>query len=191
MNERLILFCGPSGSGKTSLVHSLLKKHSQFAFSVSATTRPKRDTETEGRDYIFLSEEQFRKKIDDGEFLEWEEVYPGRYYGTMKSTIEQFLKENRTVVFDVDVKGGLSIKKHFGAKLLDIFVMPPSVKALRERLVLRASETKESLEKRLAKSALEMSHADQFSYIIVNDDFNKAVRETELLVEDFLKTGVV
>lgn len=186
MNHKLILFCGPSGSGKTTVVHSLLKDYPQFIFSVSATTRPKRANEQEGVDYYFLTEEEFKKRIENNEFLEWEEVYPGRFYGTLRKQVEEKLQNGSVVLFDVDVKGGISIKKHFSKQLLDVFIMPPSLKALKQRLVARESETPESLEKRLAKSGLEMSYADQFSYIIVNDELPKALREAELLVEDFL-----
>jgi len=186
MNHKLILFCGPSGSGKTTVVHSLLKDYPQFIFSVSATTRPKRANEKEGVDYYFLTEEEFKKRIENKEFLEWEEVYPGRFYGTLKKQVDEKLNNGSVVLFDVDVKGGISIKKHFSKQLLDVFIMPPSLTALKQRLVARDSETPESLEKRLAKSGLEMSYADQFSYIIVNDELPKALREAKLLVEDFL-----
>jgi guanylate kinase len=187
MDHKLILFCGPSGSGKTTVVHWLLKDYPYFIFSVSATTRPKRANEREGVDYYFLTEEAFREKIRQGEFLEWEEVYPGRFYGTLKKQVEEKLDQGNVVLFDVDVKGGVSIKKHFGKQLLDVFIMPPSLTALKQRLVARESETAESLEKRLAKSGLELSFADQFSYIIVNDDLQKTLREAELLVDDFIK----
>lgn len=186
MNHKLILFCGPSGSGKTTVVHSLLKDYPHFVFSISATTRPKRANEKEGVDYYFLSEEDFRRKIQQNEFLEWEEVYPGRFYGTLKKQVEEKLNNGKVVIFDVDVKGGVSIKKHFGKQLLDVFIQPPSLTALKQRLVARESETAESLEKRLAKAGLELGFADQFSYIIVNDDLQKTLREAELLVEDFI-----
>jgi guanylate kinase len=184
--NKLILFCGPSGSGKTTVVHALLKKHPKFVFSISATTRPRRQNEVNAKDYFFLSEEEFRDKIAKEEFLEWEEVYPGRFYGTLKTQVHHQLEMGNVVLFDVDVKGGLSIKKYFAKQLLDVFIMPPSLTALKQRLVARESETAESLEKRLSKSGLEMSFADKFSYIIVNDELPKAIREAELLVEDFL-----
>jgi guanylate kinase len=185
-NSKLILFCGPSGSGKTTIVHALLNKHPEFIFSISATTRKKRNNETDGVDYHFFSEEEFKAKITEGAFLEWEEVYPGRFYGTLKKDVEDRLQQSKIVLFDVDVKGGLSIKKYFGKNLLDIFIKPPSLSALKTRLLARASETAESLEKRLEKSGLELSYADQFSYIIVNDELRKALHESELLVNDFL-----
>jgi len=190
MDHKLVLFCGPSGSGKTTVVHSLMKDYPHFVFSVSATTRPKRVNEKEGVDYYFLSEEDFRNKIQQGEFLEWEEVYPGRFYGTLKKQVQEKLDKGNVVLFDVDVKGGISIRNHFGKQLLDIFIMPPSLTALKNRLVARESETAESLEKRLAKAGLELSFADQFSYIIVNDDLQKTLREAELLVDDFIKRKV-
>ncbi len=184
--NKLILFCGPSGSGKTTVVHALLRQHPKFVFSVSATTRPRRQNEVNAVDYFFLTEEEFRNKIANNEFLEWEEVYPGRFYGTLKAQVHQQLEQGNIVLFDVDVKGGLSIKEYFSKQLLDVFIMPPSLTALKQRLVARESETPESLEKRLSKSGLEMSFADKFSYIIVNDELPKAIREAELLVEDFL-----
>lgn len=186
-NYKLILFCGPSGSGKTSIVHRLLEKYPHFTFSVSATTRPKRENERHGKDYFFLPEEEFKSKIDQDEFLEWEEVYAGRFYGTLKGAVEDELKNGKVVLFDVDVKGGLSIKKHFGKNVLDVFIMPPSLTELKKRLIARDSETAESLEKRISKSGHEISFADQFSYIIVNDDLKKALHEAEILVDMFLK----
>ncbi|MEP7263449.1 MAG: guanylate kinase [Bacteroidota bacterium] len=186
MNHQLILFCGPSGSGKTTVVHSLLEKFPQFIFSVSATTRPQRINEKDGVDYYFLSEEEFREKIKKEEFLEWEEVYPGRFYGTLKEEVNRKLEQGHIVLFDVDVKGGLSVKKYFGKQVMDVFIMPPSLTVLKQRLEARESETQESLEKRLAKSGLELSFADQFSYIIVNDELQKTIREAELLVNDFI-----
>lgn len=184
--QKLILFCGPSGSGKTSLVHHMLEKYPQFIFSISATTREQRKNETHGKDYYFLSVEEFQNKIKNEDFLEWEEVYPGKFYGTLKSETDRLSSLGNVVLFDVDVKGGLSIKKHYGKRVLDVFVMPPSLTELKKRLVARASETHESLEKRLAKSGLEMNFADQFSYIIVNDEFKKTVHDATALVENFL-----
>lgn len=184
--QKLILFCGPSGSGKTSLVHYLLNKYPTFTFSVSATTRPKRKSEIDGKDYYFLTVDDFKNKIKNDDFLEWEEVYPGKYYGTLKSEVERQAKLGKVVLFDVDVKGGLSIKKYYGANILDVFVKPPSLTELKRRLLSRESETAESLEKRLAKSGLELNFADQFSYILVNDDFNKTIHDATVLVENFL-----
>ena len=188
--HKLILFCGPSGSGKTSLVHYLLKKYPLFTFSISATTRPKRKNELSGKDYYFLTDDEFKNKLANDEFLEWEEVYKGRFYGTLKSEVDRLSSEGKVVLFDVDVQGGLSIKKYYGKKLLDVFVMPPSLTELKKRLVARESETPESLEKRLEKSGHEMSFADKFSYIIVNDDLNKTVQDTSLLIENFLQNNL-
>lgn len=184
--QKLILFCGPSGSGKTSLVHYLLEKFPLFTFSVSATTREQRKNEVHGKDYFFLSAEEFKKKIEQEEFLEWEEVYPGRFYGTLKSEVDELASKGKVVLFDVDVQGGLAIKKYYGKRVLDVFVMPPSLTELKKRLVARESETPESLEKRLEKSGHEMSFADRFSYIIVNDEFKKTIHDATLLVENFL-----
>ena len=184
--QKLILFCGPSGSGKTSLVHYLLQKYPLFTFSVAATTRPKRKNEIDGKDYYFLTVEEFKNKIDKGDFLEWEEVYPGRFYGTLKSEVERLTALGKVVLFDVDVKGGLSIRKYYGDRILDVFVMPPSLSELKKRLLARQSETDDSLEKRISKSGLEMNFADQFTYIIVNDEFQKTIYDATLLVENFL-----
>ena len=146
----------------------------------------KRLNEIDGKDYYFLSVEEFKNKIDSNDFLEWEEVYPGRFYGTLKSEVDRLAALGKVVLFDVDVKGGLSIRNHYGDRILDVFVMPPSLTELKNRLVARESETADSLKKRLAKAGLEMNYADRFSYIIVNDDFNKTINEATMLVENFL-----
>ena len=155
--QKLILFCGPSGSGKTSLVHYLLQKYPLFTFSVSATTRPKRKNEIDGKDYYFLTPEEFKNKIKNNEFLEWEEVYEDRFYGTLKSEIKRIDTIGKKAIFDVDVVGGLQIKKYFEDQLMAVFVMPPDLKTLRERLLKRGSETPESLEKRVNKAEAELS----------------------------------
>ena len=184
--QKLILFCGPSGSGKTSLVHHFLQNYPAFTFSVSATTRSQRKNETNGKDYYFFSVEEFKNKIAKNDFLEWEEVYPGKFYGTLKSETDKLSESGKVVLFDVDVKGGLSIKKYYGERVLDVFVKPPSLTELKKRLVARESETQESLEKRLAKAGLELNYVDHFSYIIVNDDFKKTIHDATVLVENFL-----
>ena len=185
--HKLILFCGPSGSGKTTIVHHLLKKFPMMRFSVSATTRPKRENETDGIDYHFLSPEEFRTKIANNEFLEWEEVYNDRYYGSLKSEVDRILNEGNIALFDIDVVGGLNIRKNYGRQLLDVFVMPPSVDELHKRLVARATEDEESLRKRLDKAEEEMHAAFQFNHVIVNIDLQKAIQEAEDKVLAFLE----
>ena len=185
--HKLILFCGPSGSGKTTIVHHLLKKFPMMRFSVSATTRPKRENETDGIDYHFLSPEEFRTKIANNEFLEWEEVYKDRYYGSLKSEVDRILSEGNVALFDIDVVGSLNIRKNYGRQLLDVFVMPPSVDELHKRLVARATEDEESLRKRLDKAEEEMHAAFQFNHVIVNIDLQKAIQEAEEKVLAFLE----
>lgn len=181
------LFCGPSGSGKTSIVHYLLSQFSFMRFSVSATTRPMRFNEEDGKDYYFLSEEEFKKKISEGAFVEWEQVYEGRYYGTLRSEIERIERMNCSVVFDVDVEGGMNIKKYFGDNLLSVFIRPPSVDDLRKRLIARSTETPESLQKRLDKSVFELSFEKHFDYVIINSNLDDACQQAKIWVDDFLK----
>lgn len=180
------LFCGPSGSGKTSIVQHLLTKYSFMQFSISATTRPKRAHETEGQDYYFMTIENFRNHIEQDHFVEWEQVYEGRYYGTLKSEVERIEAINCSVVFDVDVEGGLKIKQHFGNNLLAVFIRPPSIENLRERLIARNTETAESLEIRLNKSIKELSYENRFDNLIVNADFEQSCIKAETLVNAFL-----
>jgi guanylate kinase len=184
--DRLVLFCGPSGSGKTTIVHHLLKVFPNMSFSISATTRPMRANEVNGVDYHFLTPDEFRTRIANGDFLEWEEVYHDRFYGTLKADVYEILKQGKIALFDVDVEGGLQIRKHFGKKLLDVFVMPPSVDELHRRLVARASETEDSLRKRLDKSEKEMQYAYRFNNIIVNTVQADACQEAVNLVQQFL-----
>ena len=186
MTEKLILFCGPSGSGKTSIVHHLLNKFSQLKFSVSATTRTKRHNEIDGQDYYFLSIENFKNKIEQDEFLEWEEVYANGFYGTLKSEITRISNEGKAVIFDVDVEGGLNIKREYGENLLDVFVMPPGIEELKKRLVARATESDESLLARILKAEDELKYAEKFSHVIVNSIFEDAALEAETIVKKFL-----
>jgi len=186
MLHKLLLFCGPSGSGKTTIVHHLLENDPRLAFSISATTRPKRATETDGVDYYFLTADEFRKRIANEEFVEWEEVYKDRYYGTLHSEIQRIWSEKKVAMFDVDVEGGLQIKKIFGDILLAVFVMPPSVEELHHRLTDRQSETKESLASRVAKSEHELSYAFRFDKVIINDKLADALLEAGKIVEEFL-----
>lgn len=189
-SHRLVLFCGPSGSGKTTIVHHLMKVFPSMRFSISATTRPRRDNEEDGRDYFFLSESDFRSRLSKGDFLESEEVYPGRFYGTLRTEVDRILADGNIALFDVDVVGGLQIKKHFGPQLLDVFVMPPSVDELHRRLVTRATETEDSLMRRLGKAEKEMQSAFRFSHVIVNTDLAKAQVEAEQLVRQFLSDEI-
>lgn len=185
---KLIIFSAPSGSGKSTIVSYLMKEHPELnlAFSVSATTRAPRGTEKNGVEYIFLSEEEFKAKIAAGEFLEHEEVYPGRFYGTLKEQVERQTAKGENVVFDVDVKGGCNIKKFYGSRALSIFIQPPSVEELRCRLVGRATDAPEVIEQRLSKAAYELTFADKFDHVVVNDDLAEAEAETLKLVSDFL-----
>ena len=183
---KLIIFSAPSGAGKTSIVKEVLKNTPQLEFSISACSRPKRPGETEGTDYYFLTPEAFRQKIEEGAFLEWEEVYPGSYYGTLHSEVERIWDKGKHVVFDVDVAGGLTIKKRFPEKALAIFIKPPSVEELRKRLINRNTETPESLEKRLGKARQELSFAKDFDRVVVNDKLEDAVSEATGLVHSFI-----
>jgi guanylate kinase len=187
MAEKLIIFSAPSGSGKTTIVRYLMERMPQLAFSISATSRPPRGTEQNGADYYFLDADTFRKKIDLGAFLEWEEVYPGTYYGTLKSEVERIYQEGKVAVFDVDVVGGLNIKKQYGDRALAVFIQPPSVEALSERLQNRATDTPEVIAKRLAKAGEELSYAPQFDIIIINDSLEQACQDAEQAVEKFIK----
>jgi guanylate kinase len=185
-NPRLILFCGPSGSGKTSIVHHLLKTNPRLSFSVSATTRKKRDRERDGIDYYFISVDEFHQRIRNDEFLEWEEVYENGFYGTLRSEVDRISSLGKVAIFDVDVEGGIHIKGRYGTALLDVFVRPPALEDLHHRLVARASETRESLEKRIRKAEHEILYGDRFSHVIINHKLEDACREAELLVDNFL-----
>jgi len=186
MSGKAIIFSAPSGSGKTTLVKYLLSKNNDLSFSISACSRPRRENERKGKDYHFLNEVDFRSKIENDEFVEWEEVYKGNYYGTLKSEIERVWSEGKHVIFDVDVVGGLNLKKYFKEQALAIFVKSPSIETLAKRLTERGSETIESLEKRIEKAKSEMKYADQFDQIIVNDNLENAKAESERLVKNFL-----
>lgn len=185
---KLILFCGPSGSGKTTITRHLLEHFPQLSFSVSATTRKKRDSETDGVDYHFLTVQEFKKKIESDQFVEWEEVYTDLFYGTLKSEIERIWNENKVVAFDVDVEGGMNIKKIYGNSLLAVFIKPLSVEVLRKRLTDRNTESPESLATRIAKAEHELTYADKFDHIIVNDTLEHALEQAKALVQEFLKT---
>ncbi len=185
---RVIIFSAPSGSGKSTIVNWLMQEHPELKlyFSISCTSRPPRGTEQNGVEYFFLSPEEFRQRIENGEFLEYEEVYEGRFYGTLKAQVERQLEAGQNVVFDVDVKGGINIKHFYGERALSLFIQPPSVEELRRRLEGRGTDTPEAIENRLAKAEYELSFAPQFDHVIVNDDLETAKQETLALVRSFL-----
>jgi len=188
MNQgKLIIFAAPSGSGKTSIVKFLLEQNIPLKFSISATTRPKRMDEKEGVDYFFLSAEQFQSKIDAGDFVEWEEVYAGTYYGTLKSEVDKMLEKGERVLFDVDVLGALNIKKIYDEQALALFVKPPSVEILVERLKNRGTESEESLKRRIDKATYELSFEQNFDKTIVNTDLEEAQNEAKQIVLNFIK----
>jgi guanylate kinase len=184
---KLIIVSAPSGTGKSTLVRYLLSKDLNLEFSISATSRPPRDGEQNGVHYYFLTPEEFKRRIANGEFLEFEEVYENTFYGTLKSEVDRLLDKDKNVIFDVDVIGGLNIKKIYGDQALSIFVMPPSMEELRNRLKKRGTETPEAIEKRLAKAKYEMSFAPQFDVMILNDDFDRAKEEAYEVVKKFLE----
>lgn len=186
MSKKALIFSAPSGSGKSTIVHHILDLHPEMEFSVSATSRPLRGEEKHGVDYYFLSEEDFRARIAADGFVEYEEVYPGRFYGTLKSEIQRIWDAGHVVIFDVDVKGGVNLKKYFGENALSVFIQAPSVEELRERLIARATDSAEDIEKRVAKAAEEMTYAPKFDVVLVNDNLDKAYAEAEKLVDDFL-----
>lgn len=184
---KAIIFSAPSGSGKTTIVKHLLKSNPELGFSISACTRDKRGREEQnGKDYYFLTPEEFKSKIDQGAFVEWEEVYEGNFYGTLKEEIQRIWDEGKTVIFDVDVKGGLHLKEYFGDNALAIFVKVPSLDILTNRLRDRGTESEESLSRRLYKAKFEMSFEEQFDVSLVNDDIEKSFLEAEALVNGFL-----
>jgi guanylate kinase len=186
MAGKAIIFCAPSGSGKTTIVKHLLKNNSDLGFSISASTRDRRGrTEQDGKDYHFLTPDEFKEKIIHNEFIEWEEVYEGNYYGTLKSEIERIWAEGKNVIFDVDVKGGLNLKKYFADKGLAIFVKVPSMEILEQRLQKRGTESEESLSRRLFKAKFEMTFQDEFDVVLVNEDLNKSLAEAQRLYDEF------
>ena len=183
---KVIVFSAPSGSGKSTLVNHLIEKGLPLHFSISCTSRPPRGNEKNGVEYFFLTPEEFRHHINAGDFLEFEEVYEGRFYGTLSQQVDKQLEEGENVICDVDVKGGRNIKKHYGNRALSVFIQPPSVEVLRQRLEGRGTDTPETIQVRLDKAEYEMSFAKQFDTIIVNDDLEKAKAEILRTVTDFL-----
>jgi guanylate kinase len=187
MKGKLFIFSAPSGSGKSTIVQYLMQQKLGLAFSISATSRAPRKGEVDGREYHFITPEQFRKKMEQEEFLEWEEVYPGQFYGTLRSEVKSIWKRGEHAVFDIDVLGGLNLKKEFGDQACAIFVCPPSLEELERRLRTRNTDDEISLQKRLGKAAYELTFAEQFDHLLVNDNLEHALQEAEQLVRDFLK----
>tara|TARA_B110000014_G_C20117166_1_gene590382 strand:+ start:1479 stop:2063 length:585 start_codon:yes stop_codon:yes gene_type:complete len=186
---KVIIFSAPSGAGKTSIVHSLLKRNMNLEFSVSACTRNKRNNEIHGKDYYFISVDDFKKKIIENEFIEWEEVYSNNYYGTMKNEIQRIWNNKNHVLFDVDVEGGINLKTHFKDKALSIFISPPSIEELRQRLFLRDSENENDLKKRINKAKKELEYMNEFDKVIMNDILDDACKEAASLIRNFLNKG--
>jgi guanylate kinase len=186
MKGKLVIFSAPSGAGKTTIVRHLLKQSFNFEFSVSATSRKARPAEIHGKDYYFLTEKDFKQKVENDEFLEWEEVYSGICYGTLKSEVERIRNQGKNVLFDVDVIGGLNIKKYYGDEALAVFVQPPSVKELRKRLENRSTESEDKIKMRLEKAENELNYARRFDVVLINNQLNKALKKAEQLVTEFL-----
>lgn len=183
---KCVIFSAPSGAGKTTIVHALLNAGIGLEFSVSACSRDPRPNEINAKDYHFLGVEGFRSKIDQNEFLEWEEVYTNNFYGTLKSEIERIWAKGKAVIFDVDVVGGLNLKKIFGENALAVFVQPPTYEALETRLRKRSTETEDKIQQRMAKAKNELNSASEFDYILVNDDLDKAIEKAKEIVTEFL-----
>ena len=188
MRGKLIIFSAPSGTGKSTIINWLMKEHEELhlAFSISCTSRAPRGAEQNGVEYFFISPEEFRMRIEDDEFLEYEEVYTDRYYGTLKSQVERQLEAGQNVVFDVDVKGGVNIKKHYGSEAMSIFIQPPSIDELRRRLEHRATDAPEVIDQRIARAEFELTFADKFDKIVVNDDLEQAKADALKLVQEFI-----
>lgn len=186
---KLIIFSAPSGTGKSTIINWLMAEHKELrlAFSISCTSRQPRGTEKDGVEYFFLSPEEFRQRIANGEFLEYEEVYANRFYGTLKSQVERQASEGQNVVFDVDVKGGCNIKQHYGDRALSVFIQPPSVEELRRRLEARGTDAPEVIDQRIARAEYELGFASQFDRIVVNDNLEKAKSEAYDIISSFLE----
>ncbi|MFT4093314.1 MAG: guanylate kinase [Niabella sp.] len=186
-NKKIIIITAPSGAGKTSITQHLLEKYPQLAFSISAATRAPRKYEVNGKDYYFISVEAFQQKIQKGEFAEWEMVYEGKYYGTLKKELERLWKENKCPLLDIDVKGAIHVQQQYPKSALSVFIEPPSVRELARRLASRGTETEESLQTRVNKAEYEMSFSHHFNHVIVNHDLQEACAEAEQLIAAFLK----
>ena len=188
MRGKLIIFSAPSGTGKSTIISWLMKEHKELnmAFSISCTSRAPRGTEQNGVEYFFLTPEEFRQRIDNDEFLEYEEVYQDRFYGTLKAQVERQLEAGQNVVFDVDVKGGVNIKEHYGDEALSIFIQPPSVAELRRRLEGRGTDAPEVIDQRIARAEFELTFAEKFDRVVVNDVLERAEADALAVIEDFL-----
>ena len=186
MNGKVLVFSAPSGGGKSTIVNHILGLHPEVEFSVSATSRPPRGTEVDGVEYLFYTADVFRALVADGKFVEHEEVYPDRFYGTLKSEVNRIWAKGHVIIFDVDVKGGVSLKKYFGDSALSVFIQAPSVEELRRRLIARATDPMDAIEQRVAKAAEEMTYAPKFDKVLINDDLETAFKEAEAMVDAFL-----
>lgn len=188
MNNKVVIFSAPSGAGKSTIVNYLLNRFPELEFSISATSRAPRGQEKHGIEYYFYSTEEFRDLIARDSFVEYEEVYAGSFYGTLKSEVERIWAKGHTIIFDIDVQGGVNLKRFFGDKALSVFIQAPSVEILRNRLIGRGTDTEEAIERRVAKAASEMEFADgKFDYVLINDDLQTAKDEAEKVIGDFLK----
>jgi len=186
MSGKVLIFSAPSGSGKSTIVGHILSRHPEIEFSVSATSRPPRGEERDGVEYLYYSADIFRALVRDDKFVEYEEVYPDRFYGTLKSEVNRIWAKGHVIIFDVDVKGGVNLKKYFGDKALSVFIQAPSVEVLRQRLIARATDPMEEIEKRVAKASEEMTYAPKFDRVLINDDLSLALKEADEMVESFL-----
>ena len=184
--NKVLIFSAPSGSGKSTVVNHILSGHKGIEFSVSATSRPPRGEEQDGVEYFFYSADIFRLLVRDDKFVEYEEVYPDRFYGTLKAEVNRIWARGNVIIFDVDVKGGVNLKKYFGDQALSVFIQAPSVEVLRDRLVKRGTDSAEDIEKRVAKAAEEMTYAPQFDKVLINDDLATALAEADTMVDTFL-----
>ena len=191
MQGKLIIFSAPSGSGKSTIINKLMSEYGlQGRFSISATSRKPRGSEQDGVEYYFLTEEDFRRRISEGDFLEYEEVYPGCFYGTLRTEVDRTLARGENVILDIDVQGGLNVKKIYGDRALTLFIQPPSIERLRERLERRGTDAPEVIKRRLAKAETELSFAPKYDAVVVNDDLEEACRDAARVIEDFLSTDV-
>ncbi|MBE6188124.1 MAG: guanylate kinase [Rikenellaceae bacterium] len=184
--EKVIIFSAPSGSGKTTIVHELLKRYPQFEFSISATSRAPRGTERDGVDYYFLTEEEFLRRIEADAFVEWEAVYAGTHYGTLRSEVDRIWSKGNVIIFDVDVVGGVNLKRIFGDKACSVFIMPPSIEELERRLIGRGTDAAEVIAKRVAKAGQEIERAPEFDHVVVNDDLQRAIADTCAIIDNFI-----
>jgi len=186
MSGKLIILSAPSGAGKSTIIEHLLKKDFKLEFSISACTRKPRGEEKHGKEYYFLTTDDFKNKIKNNDFIEWEEVYEDHFYGTLKSEIDRIFEKGNNVIFDIDIAGGLNIKKQYGNKAISIFIMPPSIEELEKRLKNRGTDSAENIKKRIDKAKFEISFANKFDVVIINKDIDKAVIETESILSNFL-----